>query len=96
MFCGMVDKITGIQVTACIPKPKDHMRYNFKEKKVINIHIPTELHDAFAKLCVDYGITKTEAILRYMRYLKAQHISKRRLVDEHSRSHFKLDQRELE
>jgi hypothetical protein len=51
-----------------------------RAKKVLNIRIPADLYDSFAKLCIDYGITKTAGIVLYMKYLKQQHNIKRTLL----------------
>lgn len=42
-----------------------------KPKKALNLMIPAELHDSFSKLCVGWGITKTEAIAQYIKYLRS-------------------------
>lgn len=39
-------------------------------KKQLHMMIPTELYDMYAKLCIDWGITKTEGIIRYFKYLE--------------------------
>lgn len=67
-------------------------------KHSLNIDIPVELYTMYAKLCVDLGITKTEGIVQYLKYLKAQGIRERRLRVLHGKSKgdFKLDGRELE
>lgn len=60
-------------------------------KKAFNIDLPVDLYNMFAKLCVDYGITKTEGIIRYLKFLQKQHHRERELLNERSRKPFKLD-----
>lgn len=61
-------------------------------KRSINLDVPADLYDMYAKLCIDLGITKTEGIVRYMRYLQKQHYKHRRVLDEESPQSFKLDE----
>lgn len=63
-------------------------------KRALNLDIPENLYNMFAKLCIDAGITKTEAIVRYINYLQQQRHGSRRLLDEDSKSNFKLDEGE--
>ena len=38
--------------------------------KRINMRIPTELYNMFAKKCIDESITMTEGFVRYLKYLE--------------------------
>jgi len=60
-------------------------------KKALNLNVPADLYDMYAKLCIDLGISKTEGIIQYFRYLRAQYYKKRNALDEESESDFKLD-----
>lgn len=61
-------------------------------KRALNMDIPADLFDMYAKLCIDEGITKTEGIVRYLRYLQKQYYKHRRVLDEDSKPDFKLDE----
>ena len=54
----------------------------------MNMLVPQDLYDMFSKLCIDLGITRNQAIVRYFHYLQKQHYKKRRLLDEESTEHF--------
>lgn len=60
-------------------------------KKAMNLDLPADLYDMYAKLCIDLGITKTEGIIKYMRYLQAQYYKHRQALDEDSKPDFRLD-----
>jgi len=62
-------------------------------KKALNVMIPADLHDMYAKLCIDLGITKTEGIVEYFQYLKKTYYKHRQVLDEKSDADFKLDAR---
>ena len=62
----------------------------------MNLDVPADLYDMYGKLCIDYGITKTEGIVRYFRYLKSQNYKLRKVLNDRSVSDFKLDEREPE
>lgn len=62
-------------------------------KKALNIDLPVDLYNMFAKLCIDLGITKTEGIVQYLRYLQAQQYKARKPLNEQSKQDFKLDSR---
>lgn len=59
-------------------------------KKALNIDVPTRLYAMFAKLCIDMGVTKTEAITRYLEFLEAKYHRQRRFLDAESREEFNL------
>lgn len=65
-----------------------------KDQKVLNVHIPSDLYDMYAKTCIDLQISKTEGIVRYFQYLKKTHHKKRRALDENTDSDFTLDDRD--
>lgn len=52
------------------------------KKKSLNLEIPVDLYNMFAKTCIDYGITKTEGIIRYFKYLQHQQRRKKEILDE--------------
>lgn len=62
-------------------------------KRALNLDIPIELYNMYAKLCIDLGITKTDGIIQYLQYLHAQYYKNRRALNEHSQSDFQLDDR---
>ena len=57
----------------------------------LNIRIPAELYQMYAKLCIDHGITKTDGIVNYLKYLQGKHQKKRDLLDEETTDDFNLD-----
>lgn len=38
--------------------------------KRLNVNVPTELYDMYAKLCIDWNVSLTEGIIRYFKYLE--------------------------
>lgn len=64
-----------------------------KGKRTISADVDVDLYNSFAKACIDAGVSKTEALVRYIRYLQKQPSRGRKLLDEHSESDFKLDAR---
>lgn len=64
-----------------------------KGKKTLNIDIPADLFNFYAKACIDAEITKTEGIVRYMKYLRKQPFRSREFLNEDTESNFKLDGR---
>lgn len=68
-----------------------------KGKKVLNVHLPKELYEMYAKLCIDLGISKTDGIIQYMEYLNAQPWHKRKgtVLNEGKQSNFKLISRNV-
>lgn len=52
--------------------------------KGLTFNVPIDLADSFHKTCIDFQMTKTEAILRYLEYLRKTHKKDRRLLDEDS------------
>jgi hypothetical protein len=58
-------------------------------KKALNLNVPEDLYYVFAQRCLEHRITKTEAIIRYMQYLKT--LKSRKLLDENSEQNFDLD-----
>lgn len=62
-----------------------------KGKRSLNLKFDVDLYDFFAKLCIDLGVTKTEAITQYFQYLKKLHNKKRRLLSENSEETFRVD-----
>jgi hypothetical protein len=59
--------------------------------KALNIDIPVGLFDMYAKLCIDYGISKKEGIVQYFRYLQRMQCQQRKLINEQTDKGFKLD-----
>ncbi len=62
-------------------------------KRALNVDVPADLYNMFAKLCIDLEITKTEAITKYLKYLQKQYYKQRQVLDEDSKPDFKLDDR---
>lgn len=62
-------------------------------KRALYVDVPDELYIMFSKLCLEKGITRTEAIIQYLQYLKAKYYKHRELLHEHSRNDFELDER---
>jgi hypothetical protein len=60
-------------------------------KKSLNLDVPADLHDMYSKLCIDLGITKTDGIVQYLRYLQKQHYKHRQVLNDTSPPDFKLD-----
>lgn len=60
-------------------------------KKRITVDVPSELYDMFAKLCIDNSITKTEGLVRYLKFLKEKNYHCRNLVNENTNSNFDLN-----
>ena len=61
-------------------------------KKTLNVDIPLDLFTMYSKLCVDLGITKTQGIIQYFRYLKKQYHHHRQVLNEKSKSEFRIDE----
>lgn len=38
-----------------------------KDQSAVFVYVPQELYKVFAKACIDAGITKTEAIIKYLK-----------------------------
>lgn len=53
-----------------------------KGKKTLSVQIPADLYGVFAKLCLDHEISKTEGIVRYIKWLNLHHRNNRKLLDE--------------
>lgn len=66
------------------------MKENRLGKKVLYIDVPVGLYNVYAKCCVDQGITKTEGILQYFRWLQRQKADRRKILHEETDSTFKL------
>jgi hypothetical protein len=66
------------------------MKDNSLGKKTLYVDIPVGLYNIFAKACVDQGITKTEGVLQYFRWLQRQKADRRKLLHEESDTTFKL------
>jgi len=67
------------------------MATNKKGQKSLNLAVQTEDYNFFAKLCIDTGITKTEGLTRYIRYLQRLPSKQRWLLDETSPKSFTMD-----
>jgi hypothetical protein len=52
--------------------------------KGLNLDLPSDLHDFYSKLCITLGITRTEGVIQYIRYLRAQQSHKRKGLNEDS------------
>lgn len=68
-----------------------------KGKKVLNVHIPADLYDTYAKVCIDLGISKTEGIVQYFRFLKSHQAQRRRIEALHAHrkdTKFKLEKQD--
>lgn len=61
-----------------------------EKKRAMNVELPADLWQMFSKLCIDSQVSKTEAIIQYLKYLKAQNNKCRRLLNEGSEDNFKL------
>lgn len=62
------------------------MAPKIKGKKTLSVEVPADLYAIFSKLCIDNEVTKTEAIIRYMKYLKKRIPQERRLIDGKTQS----------
>ncbi len=62
----------------------------YQGKKALNVDVPLGLYNVFAKICIDDGITKTEGIVQYFKYLQRQKHNNKRRLSENSESSFKL------
>lgn len=45
--------------------------------KLVSFRVPLDLLDFFSKICREHQVTKTEAVLRYIEFLEAQHHNKK-------------------
>jgi hypothetical protein len=65
------------------------MTFKKKQKqlgtKTISVEVPIDLADTFGKLCIDRGVTRTQAIIKYLKYLKAIYYKHREFLDEESK-----------
>ena len=61
-------------------------------RRALNINIPDKLYAILNRICTDYGLSKTECISQYLRYLEAQHYAKRRPLSASSKKSFKLEE----
>lgn len=62
-------------------------------KKILYASIDAELFNMYSKLCIDMGITKTDGLIQYFKYLKKQHHNQREGLNERTKSDFRLDAR---
>lgn len=46
------------------------MKPKKKPTKRLNVDIPVELYDMYAKLCIDWNISLTAGIIKYFKYLE--------------------------
>lgn len=70
------------------------MRKEYLEERgcsSVTFAVPIKLYKVFSKLCIDEGISRSEAFLRYLRYLSKEHSRKRTLLNEQSPTSFRLD-----
>lgn len=65
-------------------------------KKTIHVQVPANLHLMVHKLACDEGISITEIIVRYLKYLRAKPYRERRLLDAKSAPDFTLDDTSFE
>lgn len=63
-------------------------------KKALNVDLPADLYDMYAKMCIDLNISKTEGIVQYFKYLQKQNYRQRRTLNETTESDFTLDDRD--
>lgn len=63
-----------------------------KANKQLCVKIDPDLYNDFAKICIDLSVSKTEAIVKYMQYLRNTSKYNRRLLDVYSKKDtFKLE-----
>jgi hypothetical protein len=63
--------------------------------KRVSLDVPEKLYALYCKLCLDLGITRTEGLIRYFKYLSTYHHKQRKALDEKSNTNFRLDEGEF-
>ena len=62
------------------------MKKTNEGSKSINVRVPASLHVLAKKICLDYGISITDLIVHYLKYLQKKTKSERQLLDAKSKA----------
>ena len=59
-------------------------------KQTLNVRVPVKLYMTLKRVSLNTGLSQTEIITQYLRYLDKKHYAQREPINEHSDQDFEL------
>lgn len=60
-------------------------------KRTLSVQVPADLYVMFSKFCMDSEVSRTEAIVKYLKWIQKQPVAQRRLLNATSKADIGLD-----